>query len=102
MITISEDAIVNIWDCRQVEKDVIKASEGLLWKPFMKIDLFKMDGSGELGLIRLILHPKQTTTTFWAVSDEGFLCFIDWSIKPVGTGDDNAPKFAEYVRRSYD
>jgi len=60
MITISEDAVVNIWDCRQVEKDVIKASEGLLWKPFLKIDLFKMDGSGELGLIRLILHPKQT------------------------------------------
>jgi hypothetical protein len=102
MITISEDAIVNIWDCRQVEKDVIKAAEGLLWKPFLKIDLFKMDGSGELGLIRLILDPKQTTTTFWAVSDEGFLTFIDWSIKPVGTGDDNAPKFAEYVRRSYE
>jgi len=30
------------------------------------------------------------------------LTFIDWSIKPVGTGDDNAPKFAEYVRRSYE
>jgi len=100
-ISISEDAVANIWDCRQVEKDIIKAQEGIAWKPFLKIDLFKMDGSGELGLIRLILDPKQNTTTFWAVSDEGFLCFIDWSIKPVGTGDDQA-KFAEHVRRSYE
>ena len=88
MISISEDAVANIWDCRQVEKDALKGQEGMLWRPFLKCDLFKMDGSGELGLIRLILDPKQTTTTFWAVSDEGFLCFIDWSIKPVGTGDD--------------
>lgn len=51
--------------------------------------------------MRLILDPKQNTTTFWAISDEGFLTFIDWSIKPVGTGDDQA-KFAEYVRRSYE
>ena len=58
MISISEDAAVNIWDCRQVEKDALKANEGLMWKPFMKIDTFKMDGSGELGLIRLILQPE--------------------------------------------
>lgn len=68
----------------------------------MKLDLFKMDGSGELGLIRIILEPKQTATTFWAVSDEGFLSFIDWSVKPVSTGDDGGPKFAEYVKRSYE
>jgi len=26
---------------------------------------------------------------------------IDWSVKPVGSGDDG-PKFAEYVKRTYD
>merc|ERR1712166_372837 len=40
--------------------------------------------------------------TFWAVSDEGFLCFIDWSVKPLSTGDDGGAKFAECVRRSYE
>ena len=101
-ISVSEDGIINIWDCRQVDKEALKAAPETLWKPFLKVDLFKMDGSGELGLVRILLQENQTTPTFWAVSDEGFLCFIDWSVKPLSTGDDGGAKFAECVRRSYE
>ena len=59
-----------------------------IWKPFLKLDLFKQDGSAELGLSRILLQKGQTTPTFWAVSDEGDLVLIDWSVKPVGGGDD--------------
>jgi len=34
------------------------------------------------------LQKGQTTPTFWAVSDEGDLVLIDWSVKAVGGGDD--------------
>ena len=67
----------------------------------MRLDLFKQDGSGELGLSRILLQEGQTTPTFWALSDEGDLVLIDWSIKPIQTSDD-APKIAEYVRMTYD
>lgn len=101
-ISVSEDGIVNIWDARQVDKETLKTQPDVLWKPFIKLDLFKQDGSGELGLVRILLKSDQTTTTFWGISDEGFLVFVDWSIKPVNTGDDGGAKFVEYVRRSYE
>lgn len=100
-ISISEDGIVNIWDTRPVDKEALKAQPDYIWKPYLKLDLFKQDGSGELGLSRILLQKDQTTPTFWAVSDEGDLVLIDWSVKPVSSGDDG-PKFAEYVRFTYD
>jgi len=57
------------------------------------------------GLSRVLLYPRQTTTTFWAASDEGDLALVDWSIKPpTGTGQsaEEAAKFAEYVRKIYE
>jgi hypothetical protein len=39
-------------------------------------------------LSRILLQKGQTTPTFWAVSDEGDLVLIDWSVKAVGGGDD--------------
>lgn len=47
-----------------------------------QITLFRPDGSGDLGLSRILLYPRQTTTTFWAASDEGDLALVDWSVKP--------------------
>jgi hypothetical protein len=46
--------------------------------------------------------PKQTTTTFWASSDEGDLVQVDWSIKPPAGAGEDAAKFAEYVRKIYE
>ena len=100
-ISISEDGIVNIWDTRLVDKEALKVQPDYIWKPAPRLDLFKQDGSGELGLSRILLQKDQTTPTFWAASDEGDLVLIDWSVKPVSTGDDG-PKFAEYVRLTYD
>jgi WD40 repeat protein len=34
-ISISEDGVVNIWDSRQVEKDVIKNNPEYAWKPYI-------------------------------------------------------------------
>ena len=99
-ISVSEDGAVNIWDTRGVEKEALKATPDYIWKPYLRLDIFKADG-GELGLSRILLKKDQTTPTFWAVSDEGELVLIDWSVKPVGSGDDG-PKFAEYVKRTYD
>ena len=101
MITISEDGIVNIWDVRPIDKELIKNTPDFIWRPFMRLELFKQDGSGELGLSRILLQKDQTTPTFWAASDEGDLVLIDWSIKPVQTSDDG-PKIAEYVRFTYE
>ena len=100
-ISISEDGIVNLWDTRPVDKESLKIAPEYIWKPYLKLDLFKQDGSGELGLSRILLQANQTTPTFWAASDEGDLVLVDWSVKPISTGDDQ-PKFAEYVKFTYD
>lgn len=100
-ISVSEDGIVNIWDTRLVTKEELKKTPDYIWKPFMKLDIFKQDGSGELGLSRILLQKDQDKPEFWAASDEGDLVLIDWSIRPQQTGDDQ-PKFAEYVRKTYD
>jgi len=48
-----------------------------------------------------LFDQKQSTTTFWAASDEGDLVMIDWSIKPIGAGGEEVSKMAENVRLSY-
>jgi len=59
------------------------ASKGKMsgWVPYLTINVFRQEG-GELGLSRILFEEGQTTPTFWASSDEGELCFIDWSIRP--------------------
>lgn len=101
-LSSSEDGIVCIWDSRLVEKDAIRSTPDFIWKPFVQITLFRPDGSGDLGLSRVLLMPKQTTTTFWASSDEGDLVQVDWSIKPPAGAGEDAAKFAEYVRKIYE
>jgi WD40 repeat protein len=104
-ISSSEDGLVCIWDSRLVEKEAIRNTPDFIWKPFQQITLFRPDGSGDLGLARILLYPKQTTTTFWAASDEGDLVYVDWSIKPppgAGGNAEEAAKFAEYVRKIYE
>ena len=54
-LSISEDGIVNVWDTRQVEKENLKKNPDFIWKPFLRLDLFKQDGSGELGLSKALL-----------------------------------------------
>lgn len=101
-LSCSEDGIVCIWDSRLVEKDAIRSTPDFIWKPFVQITLFRPDGSGDLGLSKVLLMPKQTTTTFWASSDEGDLVQVDWSIKPPAGAGEDAAKFAEYVRKIYE
>ena len=50
----------------------------------------------------MLFHPKQSTTTFWAASDEGDLLLIDWSVKAQGGGGEEGSKYAEYVKLTYD
>ena len=57
-ISVSEDGIVNIWDTRPVEKENIRLHPDYLWKPYINIFLFRQDGSGELGLSRILFEPK--------------------------------------------
>ena len=103
-LSCSEDGIVCLWDSRVVEKELIRNSPDFIWKPFQQIMLFRPDGSGDLGIAKVLLYPKQATTTFWAASDEGDLVLVDWSIKPpAGAGNaEDAAKFAEYVRQTYE
>jgi len=56
LISVSEDGIVNIWDSRNVDKDTLKGTVETQWRPFLRLDLFKQDGSGELGLSRILLQ----------------------------------------------
>lgn len=57
-ISISEDGIVNLWDTRPVDKEALKIAPDFIWKPYLKLDLFKQDGSGELGLSRILLQAN--------------------------------------------
>jgi hypothetical protein len=40
-ISVSEDGVVNIWDTRHVDKDQLKATPDIVWKPYLKLDLSK-------------------------------------------------------------
>ena len=88
-----------------VEKDYVRAHPEYIWKPAINIPLFRQDGSGKLGLSKILFEHLQSTTTFWAASDEGDLLYIDWSIKPAGApagGEETAAnKVAENVRFTY-
>ena len=55
LLTVSEDGIVNIWDTRSIDKETLKVQVDFAWRPFNRLDLFKQDGSGELGLSRVLL-----------------------------------------------
>jgi hypothetical protein len=68
------------------------------WTPVITISLFRMDGSGEVGLSRMLFNPNQDTPTFFGSSDEGDLLLIDWTIKPA-TED---AKVIDYVRMTKD
>lgn len=34
-ISVSEDGLVNIWDTRPVEKEIIRNNADYIWKPFL-------------------------------------------------------------------
>lgn len=89
-ISCSEDGLINIWDTRNIELSELKLNakkgKGSGWAPFMSIPLLRQEG-GELGLSRILFENDQTSCTFWAASDEGDLCLIDWSIRPLPAGE---------------
>lgn len=111
LMTCSEDGLINIWDTRNVDKETLKKdllkaqSTGKFmekaWIP-MRLEVFKYDQTGELGLSRILLKKNQTDAQFWGASDEGDLCLIDWSIRAPGGQNDDAPKVTEYVKFCYD
>lgn len=97
-VTCAEDGLVMIWDSRPVLKE--NRSKGNIdeihWKPFLSIPLFKSDGTGELGLSRILFLRNNQQTQFWLGSDEGELIFIDWSKRPTGKEDDQS-KLADFM-----
>jgi len=104
-ISCSEDGLVLIWDTRSLEKDLAKNQNEMFWRPSVQVQLFRQDGSGELGLSRMLFELEQTTPTFLGASDEGDLVQIDWSARPpmtAGMTEEQAQKSAEYVRLSYE
>lgn len=110
-ITVSEDGYLCIWDSRNVRKEKLKeleaAGKSTAWVPFLQLQLFRPDGSPELGLSRVLFDPAQLTTTFWAGSFEGELMMIDWSVKPQARSDaapsgEGAEAKAENVQIYYD
>jgi len=34
-ISVSEDGVVNIWDSRPVDKDIVKNNPDYIWKPYI-------------------------------------------------------------------
>ena len=51
--TCAEDGQVILWDTRFITKDG-KEIPKEKWDPFLKIQLYRTDGSGEMGLTRLL------------------------------------------------
>ena len=94
-MSCSEDGWIHIWDTRVVTvEELARHTRRFDWTPFQSVNLYRMDGSGEVGLSRTLFKSDQETTTFFAASDEGDMLYIDWSVKPIG--DEN--KIAENVK----
>ena len=55
-LSVSEDGLLLIWDTRPVDKENIRAHPDYIWKPYISISLFRQDGSGELGLSRILFE----------------------------------------------
>jgi len=82
-----------IWDSRIIFKENRRShGEELHWKPYISIPLYKMDGTGEQGLYKILFNHHSTDPIFWAGSDEGDLIFVDWSKRPTGKEDDQSKK----------
>ena len=105
-ITVSEDGWLCIWDGRPIRKEKIKELESVgksvAWTPFLQLQLFRLDGSPDLGLSKVLFEPGQTSTTFWAGSFEGELLKIDWSVKAGKAEGEGHEVKAENVRVYYD
>lgn len=98
-MSCSEDGWVHIWDTRPVQvEELAKNIKRFEWTPYVTINLYRQDGSGEVGLSKVLFKSAQESTTFYGSSDEGDLLLVDWSIKPIGEDT----KIAENVRRTYD
>lgn len=92
-VSCAEDGNVLIWDSRTVFKENRKSNpEEIHWKPFLTIPLYKIDGTGEQGLSKILFDPKTSDPHFWAGSDEGDLIFVDWSKRPTGKEEDQSKK----------
>ena len=49
-----------------------------------------------------MFQADQTTPTFWASSDEGELCNVDWSIRPAAGGENADARQIEYIQYMYE
>ena len=76
-ITCSEDGMFHIWDTRNIDLAELKALQAknkpTFWLPIISIQVFRTDGSGEMGFSRILFEENQTLPVFWAASDEGEL-----------------------------
>ena len=58
-MSCSEDGFVNIWDTRTITADELKSyTKRFEWTPFITINLFRMDQSGEVGLSKILFNSK--------------------------------------------
>jgi hypothetical protein len=109
-VSVSEDGKVCIWDARSVDKNEIKEREKAgkknSWRPFSPaIQLTRPDGSGDFGLSRILFHPNQTTTTFYAGSDEGDLILVDWTVQKAakpGAHSEEHKQENQLIKKIYD
>lgn len=50
-----EDGFIHIWDTRTVTvEELAKNIKRFEWVPFLSVNLFKQDGSGEVGLSKML------------------------------------------------
>jgi dynein intermediate chain 3, axonemal len=98
-MSCSEDGFIHIWDTRPVTvEELSKNIKRFEWQPYLSVNLYRQDGSGEVGLSKILFQANQEVPHFYGSSDEGDLMLIDWSIKPIGEDQ----KIAENVRRTWD
>lgn len=111
-LTVSEDGWMSIWDCKAVDKKKVEENEAggkrREWQPFKSIQLFRPDGSPDLGLSKILFESEsyyksaEKLTTFWASSFEGELMQIDWDVKPIkdahDDGNENSKKVDNVIK----
>ena len=55
-MSCSEDGVVNFWDSRHVDKNEVLKMPDNPFKPLLRLELQKFDGSNELGLSKILLQ----------------------------------------------
>jgi len=84
LVTASEDGQVIFWDTRQMTREKRLTVKNWNIEPCFKIQLLRFDGTGDMGITRLLFDYESDSSFVHCTTDEGDICLVDWAVRPPG------------------